>query len=253
MTDPLQVLVDGDTRILTLDRPDKLNALDAPTVDRLLAEVAQANAAKARLLVFRGSGRSFCAGFDLSDLDAQSEGDLVLRFVRIEMLLQAIASSPARTLALAHGKVFGAGVDLVAACRQRVAATDAVFRMPGLKFGLVLGSRRFADIVGTERARTLLESVASFDAAEAASMGFIHQVAERDSWDAIVAKAASIASILEDTARTDLYQALSTQQPDADLANLVRSAARAGLKQRLMRYAARKEPGPQKDGPGSSR
>ncbi len=239
MTDPLQVLVDGDTRILTLDRPEKLNALDAGTVDRLLAEVELANAAGARLLVFRGSGRSFCAGFDLSDLDTQSDGDLLLRFVRIEMLLQAIATSPARTVALAHGKVFGAGVDLVAVCKHRVAAADAVFRMPGLKFGLVLGTRRFADIVGAERARTLLENVAPFDAAEACRMGFVHQVAERDGWDGIVAEAARIASILEGSARAGLYQAVSMLQPDADLSSLVRSAARAGLKQRLMRYAAR--------------
>jgi enoyl-CoA hydratase len=239
MTDPLQVLVDGDTRILTLDRPEKLNALDAHLVDRLLAEVELANAANARLLVFRGAGRSFCAGFDLSDLDAQSEGDLLLRFVRIEMLLQAIATSPARTLALAHGKVFGAGVDLVAVCKHRVATTEAVFRMPGLKFGLLLGTRRFADIVGAEKARTLLENVAPFDAAEASRMGFIHAVAEREGWDAIVAEAARIASILDGGARADLYQAVSMLQPDADLASLVRSAARAGLKQRLMRYAAR--------------
>ena len=139
MTASLNVRTDGGTWIITLDRPDKLNALDAPTVDGLLTEVEKANAANARLLVFRGSGRSFCAGFDLSNLEAQSEGDLLLRFVRIEMLLQAIATSPARTLALTHGKVFGAGVDLVSVCRYRVATADTVFRMPGLKFGLVLG------------------------------------------------------------------------------------------------------------------
>jgi len=230
---------DNGTWVITLNRPDKLNALDAATVDALLAEVGKANESKARLLVFRGAGRSFCAGFDLSHLEAQSEADLVLRFVRIEMLLQAIAQSPARTLALAHGKVFGAGVDLVAACRHRVATSDAVFRMPGLLFGLVLGTRRFADIDGHERARRLLENASPFDAAQAVAMSFIHELSERDGWDAVIAAASRTASALDDDARRDLYKTLCTQQPDTDLARLVRSAARPGLKQRLLRYAAR--------------
>jgi enoyl-CoA hydratase/carnithine racemase len=235
----LDVRIDGGTWIITLDRPEKLNALDAPTVDRLLAEVKKASAADARLLVFRGSGRSFCAGFDLSELESQSEGDLVLRFVRIELLLQAVATSPARTLALVHGKVFGAGVDLVSVCRHRVATSDTMFRMPGLKFGLVLGTRRFARIVGHDTARSLLEASTSFGAARACEMNFIHEIADSGAWDGIIEGAARTASALDDTARRDLYQAISTLQPEADLAALVRSAARPGLKQRLLQYAAR--------------
>ncbi|MCR2153265.1 hypothetical protein NSX49_23710, partial [Salmonella enterica] len=76
------------------------------------------------------------------ELDAQSEGDLLLRFVRIETLLQRVAASPCLTVGLAHGRNFGAGVDLFGACKWRVSAPDASFRMPGLKFGLVLGTRR---------------------------------------------------------------------------------------------------------------
>lgn len=239
MTASLNVRTDGGTWIITLDRPDKLNALDAPTVDGLLAEVEKANAANARLLVFRGSGKSFCAGFDLSNLEAQSEGDLLLRFVRIEMLLQAIATSPARTLALAHGKVFGAGVDLVSVCRYRVATADTVFRMPGLKFGLVLGTRRFADIVGHETAGRLLEESSSFGVERACAMNFVHELADTSTWDRVIAAAARTVSVLDDTARRDLYQAISTLQPAADLAALVRSAARPGLKERLLRYASR--------------
>jgi len=239
MSAAVDVQVDDGTWTITLGRPEKLNALDAATVDALLVEVEKANARGARLLVLRGAGRSFCAGFDLSNLEDQSEADLLLRFVRIELLLQAIATSPARTLALAHGKVFGAGVDLVAACRHRVAAPDARFRMPGLKFGLVLGTRRFAEIVGHETARKVLEESSSFGVDEARAMHFIHDVADAGTWDSVIAAAGKTASNLDDTARGDLYRAVSTLQPDTDLATLVRSAARPGLKQRLMRYAAR--------------
>lgn len=239
MGNGLEVQTDASTRIITLDRPDKLNALDADTVDRLLAEVLEANAAHARLLVFRGAGRSFCAGFDLSDLEGQTDGDLLLRFVRIEMLLQAIGESPARTVALAHGKVFGAGVDLVAACRHRVAAPDAVFRMPGLKFGLVLGTRRFARIVGADVALGLLEQTSAFGAEQARAMNFIHDVVDQAAWYGVIEAAGRAASALDDTARHGLYRAVSTSQPDADLAALVRSAAREGLKQRLLQYVGR--------------
>ena len=239
MSSPVEVQTEGRTRIITLNRPDKLNSLDASTVDALTAEIETANASDARLLVLKGAGRSFCAGFDLSRLDEQSEAELLLRFVRIELLLQAICNSPALTLALAHGKVFGAGVDLVAACRYRVATEDTLFRMPGLKFGLVLGTRRFAALVGHEVARRVLEDTSSFDGRRAYGMGFVQEVAETGSWDAIIAKAATRASSLDDDARQDLYRTVSTLEPDKDLATLVRSAARPGLKERLMRYAAR--------------
>ena len=70
-------------------------------------------------------------------------------------------------------------------------------------------------------------------------MHFIHDVADAGTWNSVIAAAGKTASILDDTARRDLYRTVSTLQPDTDLATLVRSAARPGLKQRLMRYAAR--------------
>lgn len=234
--DELRTDVSGGTWTFTLNRPARLNALNATLVDALLAGVEHAHAQGARLLVFRGAGKSFCAGFDLSDLEAQSEGDLVLRFVRIEMLLQAVARSPAQTLALAHGKVFGAGVDLFAACRRRVAAPDSVFRMPGLKFGLVLGTRRFAGLVGTAAAIEVLEQTAAFTAERAAAMGFVQALQTPDAWDPQIAAAQASAEALDEHTRGELYRVLDTVQPDTDMANLVRSAARPGLKDRLRKY-----------------
>ena len=71
--------------------------------------VQRAPAEGAKVLVFRGEGKTFSAGFDFSDVEQQTEGDLLLRFVRVELLLQAVASSPCLTVALAHGRTFGAG------------------------------------------------------------------------------------------------------------------------------------------------
>lgn len=235
---PLEVRHEDGVRTFVLNRPDKLNALDADLVDALSAAVHEAHADRVRLMVFRGAGRSFSAGFDLSRLEEQSEGDLVLRFVRIEMLLQAIARSPAQTLALAHGRIFGAGADLFAACRHRVAAPDASFRMPGLKFGLVLGTRRFGEIVGADHARRVLERVGAFTAAEAAAMNFATRLASPDEWPAIVGELDSVARMLADDTRKELYRVLDPNagHADEDLATLTRSAARPGLKDRLRHY-----------------
>lgn len=236
MTDVLDIQVSGKCWTFTLNRPEKLNALNAELVDALLEGVQKANTEGARLLVFRGAGKSFCAGFDLSDLNAQSEGDLVLRFIRIEQLLQAVATSCAYTVALAHGKVFGAGVDLFAVCRRRVATADSMFRMPGLKFGLVLGTRRFADLVGTQKALELLGATRPFNVEAAVQMGFVQQVLTQDEWANATEESQALAVELDDATRAQLYRVLDTVQADSDLANLVRSAARPGLKDRLYKY-----------------
>lgn len=236
MTSPLQTTREGGTVTFTLSRADKRNALSAELVERLIDGVQDAHANKARLLVFRGEGRNFSAGFDFGDVDAQSEGDLLLRFVRIEQLLQLVSGSPALTLGLAHGRNFGAGVDLFASCRRRVAAADASFRMPGLKFGLVLGTRRLGDIVGRERAAALQQETSTFSAQDALGMGFIQQLAEPAEWGTLVAAAQATAEALSDDARAALYGALSNAQADTDLASLVRSAAQPGLKARIAAY-----------------
>jgi enoyl-CoA hydratase len=238
VTDELLVDVVGESWFFTLDHPSRRNALSASLVDALLDGVERAHAARASLLVFRGAGVNFSAGFDFTDWRAASEGDLLLRFVRIEQLLDAVASSPAMTMALAHGRNFGAGADLFAACRTRIATPEATFRMPGLKFGLVLGTRRFGDIVGNERARSILQRSAEFSAADAVAMGFVHSLCEQSDWSEAMAKAGEAVALLDRPARLDLFEVLGHRRADrdADMAALVRSAARPGLKKRIEAY-----------------
>jgi enoyl-CoA hydratase/carnithine racemase len=238
VTTSLEVSHDDGTWTFTLSRPEKRNALSADLVERLIDAVGKAHALHARILVFRGEGKNFSAGFDFSDLEAQSEGDLLLRFVRIETLLQAVASSPCVTVGLAHGRNFGAGVDLLAVCRHRCASPNATFRMPGLKFGLVLGTRRFATIVGAEKARHILENTSTFSAAEALAMGFLHRTAEPENWTDVVQSAKAAADALDPLSRAALYRVLAQSGDDTDMAELVRSAARPGLKARIAQYIA---------------
>src|SRR4051794_29436361 len=148
MTDELITRQEGDVTFVTLNRPHKANALSASLVEGLLDEVERASSNGTRLFVMGGAGAHFCAGFDFADLANATDGDLALRFLRIEMLLQALYHAPYETLALSHGRVFGAGADLVASCGLRIATPDAEFRMPGPCFGVVLGTRRLASRVG---------------------------------------------------------------------------------------------------------
>ncbi|TRM52986.1 enoyl-CoA hydratase/isomerase family protein [Achromobacter sp. LC458] len=236
MSGVLRIDKQGARHVLTLTRAEKMNALSAELVDALIAALDEAEAQGAKLIVIKGEGKNFSAGFDFGDWQTQSEGDLLLRFVRIETLLQRLAASPCLTVALAHGRNFGAGVDLFGACKWRISAPDATFRMPGLKFGLVLGTRRFAALVGAERARTVLEQAATFNAEEALRDGFATRLAVAQEWADIEQQAAETAVALTDASRIQLYAALSQETPDADLARLVRSAAAPGLKDRVAAY-----------------
>src|SRR5579859_8110377 len=98
----------GEVVILTLKRPERGNALDPSTVEALLAAIERAPSDDAGLIVIGGEGRHFCTGFDLTGVDRASDGDLLLRFVRIELLLQRIYQSPVPVMALAKGRVIGA-------------------------------------------------------------------------------------------------------------------------------------------------
>lgn len=233
---PLAVARDGAVTRLTLARPDKANALDAALAEALLGAVEAAVHDGTRLLVIAGEGRNFCAGFDFTGCDQASHGDLLLRFVRIEQLLQAVYHAPFATLALAHGRNFGAGADLFLACGIRVAAPDATFRMPGLRFGVQLGTRRLAARIGADAARALLAESRTLDADEAVGLGFAHRVAARDDWASIVTMEAGRAALLAPAAAARLHAATLTDTRAADMADLVASVAEPGLADRIKAY-----------------
>lgn len=224
---------------LTLNRPDKANALDATMVDALLAAVDNAAADGTRMLVLAGAGTHFCAGFDFTGIESQSEGDLLLRFVRIEQLLQALWHAPYATVAMSHGGAFGAGADLVCTCEQRIATPGSRFRMPGLRFGLALGTRRLTERIGPKYARLVLGASAVFDADEALRMRFIDSIVPHTQWPELIQTLYAAATGLSAGARATLNRLTAVDSRDADLADLVRSAAAPGLKARIQEFRAR--------------
>jgi enoyl-CoA hydratase len=229
----------GATTTVTLDRAAKMNALSAALVEALIAAMEAAHRDGTRLVVLRGEGRNFSAGFDFGGYESQSEGELLLRFTRLEQMLQLVHHAPFETLALAHGKNFGAGVDLIGACSRRVGTADSTYRMPGLKFGLVLGTRRFALQVGSDTARDILAESKTFGAGEGARIGFLAQVAEVSEWPAVIARAEEASTALPPDSHARLVAASRIDTRDADLAELVRSAAAPGIKARIAAYLAK--------------
>ena len=236
MSDELLRQQDGPLTRLTLNRPAKANALSAALVEALLDAVDAAHSDGTHLLVLDGAGKHFCAGFDFTGYQEQSEGDLALRFIRVEMLLQALHHAPFVTLALAHGKIFGAGADLVAACGLRVAAPGTTFRMPGLRFGVVLGTRRLAHRVGADQARSLLAASRSFGCDEALGSHFLSAITPQAQWSTLVQHAQTECELLCPIATTALHQQTTPDTRADDMAALARSVAAPGLIQRIQRF-----------------
>jgi enoyl-CoA hydratase len=240
MASSLDIRRDAGTTVLRLSRPDKANALSSALVELLLESVLQAQTDGTRLLVMRGEGANFCAGFDFSEVEGATDGDLLHRFVRMELLLQAIYHAPFVTMALCHGGAYGAGADLVCACDHRIAASTAVFRMPGLRFGIALGTRRLVHRIGPDAARDVLASSRTFNAVEAERMGFLNAVAEPGQWEQVVQSA--VRSIrLDGDALARFKSIAQTDTRDADLAAIAQSASIPGLKDRIRAFRAARE------------
>lgn len=232
----VRVRSQGSATILTLARPEKGNALSPALVEALDQAWSQALAGGARSIVLEGEGKHFCTGFDLSDLDEQSDGDLLLRFVRIEQLLRRIYDSKVVTVALAQGRTVGAGADLFTACDHRIALPGASFSFPGAGFGLVLGTARLAERVGRDAARDLVLSGKALAAEVAQQCRLATEIVTPDAVTAKLDSIAETAARLDPETVAAIRQVTMHGSEDGELAALVRSAAAGGLKQRIQHH-----------------
>lgn len=239
MANTIDIRRDATTTVLCLNRPAKANALSRDLVEDCLAAVEAAKGDGVRLLVLRGEGANFCAGFDFSDVQQSSDGDLLHRFVRMELLLQALYHAPFATLALCHGGTYGAGADLVCACDVRIAAPNTVFRMPGLRFGIALGTRRLAQRIGADAALDILGSSRTFDAAEAERIRFTNATVAAERWEDIV-RDAERRLRLDASAHAGLKELVQPDTRSADLAAIAATAGVPGLKERILQFRASK-------------
>jgi enoyl-CoA hydratase/carnithine racemase len=167
---------------VTLNRPEKLNALDEATRSALADVIGELAASPdVRVLVLRGAGRAFCAGADVAQRLPAPPTWAARRHAAgaWQRLLDALEALPQVTVAALHGHVIGGGALLAVACDLRVAAGDVAVSIPEVALGIPLtwgGVPRLAREVGLPMARDLVLTGRRLDAAEAVACGFAQRV-----------------------------------------------------------------------------
>ena len=169
-----------DLRVVTLDRPERRNALTPAVLSDLADAVADTDAP---VVYLRGAGEAFCAGADLSVVaELADDGDVESFVRRGRATADAIASASSVVVAGVDGPARGGGVELALACDLRVATPAATFAEPGVEFGLFGawgGTARLPEIVGLGDALDLSLSGRVLDAEAAHRIGLVSRVVDR--------------------------------------------------------------------------
>jgi len=189
------VLLNIDPRgvaTLTLNRPEKHNALDAELVAALHAALGRIGSdPDIRVVVLAGAGRSFCAGADLQHMQrmiASGEDENSRDALELASCLRALAALDKPVLARIHGGAFGGGIGLVCCADIAIAASQARFCLSEVRLGLapaVIAPFVLASI-GQRQLGRLMLTAASIDAEQALEMGLIHRHVNAHELDAAI-------------------------------------------------------------------
>jgi 2-(1,2-epoxy-1,2-dihydrophenyl)acetyl-CoA isomerase len=174
-----QLTIDDGVAVVTLDRPDKLNALDESALDELGAAYDEAAAAGVRALVLRGEGRAFCAGRDIAGVDPRDDDVLGFLGGRVEPLLKKMSAFPAPTFAAAHGACLGVGLGLLIATDVVYVADTAKVGSPFANLGATLdsgGHALFVERLGAHRTLDLIYTARLMSGEEAVQSGLFSRV-----------------------------------------------------------------------------
>lgn len=173
----LDISRDGDIAVVTLQRPDRRNALNLELCQLLLSAVDEAVADGVRSIVITGEGTAFCAGADLGGV----YGDEFLN--ALYSMLHRIAELPVTVIAAVNGPAIGAGTQLAIACDLRVASQTARFAVPTAKNGMAVDAwtiRTLSDLAGAGRARRIMLAAATVGLDEALHCGLVDRSGELD-------------------------------------------------------------------------
>jgi enoyl-CoA hydratase len=166
---------------LTLNRPERLNALSFELLAELRSALESVRTSGARALIVTGAGeRAFCAGADIEELRdralvAQREGARMGQAV-----FQALADLPLVSIAAINGYAFGGGLELALACTFRIAGPRARLGLPEIKLGLIPGyggTQRLPRLVGPSKALDIILTGRTLEAEEAHGIGLVDRIA----------------------------------------------------------------------------
>ncbi|MNK91883.1 putative enoyl-CoA hydratase echA8 [compost metagenome] len=178
----IELIYDEEFAVLTIARPQALNALNFELLEELGEYLDQIGTAGARALIITGEGeKAFCAGADIKELQqrgltAQREGAQFGQavFARLDRL-------PIPSIALVNGFAFGGGCELALACTLRLALPHAKFGLPEVKLGLIPGyggTQRLPRLIGQGRALEMVMTGRTVDAQEALAMGLVNRIVQ---------------------------------------------------------------------------
>jgi len=165
---------------LTVNRPDKLNALNDATIDELGRAIDEVRSRDdIGGLIVTGAGRAFIAGADISELAGKSAAEARALAEKGQGIFRKFETSPKPVIAAVNGFALGGGCELALACHIRVASDKAKFGQPEVKLGTLPGyggTQRLARLVGKGRATQLILTAEMIDAAEAYRLGLVNKV-----------------------------------------------------------------------------
>ena len=191
MVDKVQLEIKGHLATITLNKPERLNALDVEMWEAI-GDAASAidEAPDARVAVLKGAGGAFCAGLDvkagstLSALDVDGSPGTTLAAVRrhlghLQSCFNRLEACRVPVIAALERVCIGGGLELALCCDIRVAAESTVFSIPEVQVGIVPdmgGTQRLPRTIGIGMAKELIYTARRFDAAEALRIGFVNHI-----------------------------------------------------------------------------
>ena len=178
----------GPLALITLNRPEKLNAISKTMLSELNSAIDLAEEDdKARVILLNGNGRAFSAGFDLEpDANEEQSRDQALAALKKELyddfdLIMRFWDSPKPTLAAVHGYCLGGALELAIACDLTIAATGCRFGEPEVKFGSGIVALLLPYVCGPKRAKEILFTGNDrISSEQAADWGLVNRVVEPD-------------------------------------------------------------------------
>ncbi|WP_170598386.1 crotonase/enoyl-CoA hydratase family protein [Ruegeria arenilitoris] len=177
---------------LTLNRPEKHNAMSAQMIAELTQAAAQLGETNdVRVVVLTGAGKSFCAGGDLGWMQAQMAADPETRFVearKLAEMLNALNTLPKPLIGALQGNAFGGGVGMASVCDVAIGVDSLKMGLTETRLGLIpatIGPYVIARM-GEARARRVFMSARLFDAAEAVELGLLARAVPADELDAAI-------------------------------------------------------------------
>jgi enoyl-CoA hydratase/carnithine racemase len=174
----LQVSQEGTTAIVTLNRPERRNALSLELMQDLIAALEELGRNReVRAVILAASGKVFCSGHDLGQMTGRDINEYRQIFDVCSDLMQKVQSIPQPVIAEVQGIATAAGCQLVATCDLAIAAEEATFATPGVKIGLFCTTPMVAltRAIGRKRAMQMLLTGELVPACTAAEWGLINQ------------------------------------------------------------------------------